>query len=257
LNYIIPTTPLSLQTSNVFLMSLPLFFHDGLLNASSEIQLDEETARHVVQVLRMQPGEQLQLTNGKGVSAMTTIVKAEKKKLFVAVNNIEQYPGRANKLHLCVAFTKNTSRNEWLLEKATELGVSSIVPIIATRTDRERIRYDRWRNILVAALIQSQQYHLPELLEALPLKDILQRFNGVEQKLVGHCISTESRSPIAIALQKDKETIVLIGPEGDFTLEEVHACTENGYTGISLVDQRLRTETAAMAVCAYFSLVNH
>jgi 16S rRNA (uracil1498-N3)-methyltransferase len=144
-----------------------------------------------------------------------------------------------------------------LLEKATELGVSSIVPIIASRTERERIRYDRWKNILIAALIQSQQYHLPELTEALSIKEVLQRFNDIEQKLVGHCISSESRSPIADVLERNKDTIVLIGPEGDFTLEEVQTCYANGYTGISLVDQRLRTETAAMAVCAYFSLVNH
>jgi 16S rRNA (uracil1498-N3)-methyltransferase len=238
-------------------MSLPLFFHDGLFNASSEIQLDEETARHVVQVLRMQPGEQLKLTNGRGTSAITTIVKAEKKKLFVAIENTQEHATPARRLHLCVAFTKNSSRNEWLLEKATELGVSSIVPVIATRTERERIRYDRWRNILIAALIQSQQYHLPELTEALSVQEVLQRFNGVEQKLVGHCINTEPRLPIAKAMEVNKDTIVLIGPEGDFNLEEVKLCNENGYAGISLVDQRLRTETAAIAVCSYFSLVNH
>ena len=238
-------------------MSLPLFFHDGHLQISEELQLDDETTKHVVQVLRMQAGQQFHLTNGKGTSAIATIVKAEKKKLHVSLDEIMIHKEAKHKLHLAVAFTKNTGRNEWLLEKATELGVSTILPVITARTEREHIRYDRWKNILVAALIQSQQFYLPELSEAISLQQVLQRFNGMEQKLVGHCISTEPRMPLVKSMQAGKDTIAMIGPEGDFTLDEVKLCYEHGFTGMSLVDQRLRTETAAMAVCAYFNLINH
>jgi 16S rRNA (uracil1498-N3)-methyltransferase len=238
-------------------MSLPLFFHDGELSGAADVWLEEETARHVVQVLRKQPGDMLLLTNGRGVSASATIKIAEKKKLLVGVSDVQSHEPAKSQLHLCVAFTKNASRNEWLLEKATELGVHSIVPVIATRTERDRIRYDRWRNILVAALIQSQQYHLPDLTEALPLTEILRRFNGIEQKLVGHCISEAPRTAIATALQPGKDTVMLIGPEGDFTEAEVKMCVEHGFAGISLVHQRLRTETAAIAACTYFNLINH
>lgn len=238
-------------------MALPLFYHDEDFVSHSQIRLGEETARHVVQVLRRQEGDKLELTNGKGVSATATIVLAEKKKLEVLIEELTQHELPPAGLHLCVAFTKNAGRNEWLLEKATEMGARSIVPVIASRSERERIRYDRWTNIMVAALIQSQQYYLPKLSEAMTLPDILQRFNGTPQKLVGHCIEGFSRRPLSEVCQKGMETVALIGPEGDFTAEEVEACYSEGFTGISLVYQRLRTETAAMAVCAYFNLINH
>jgi 16S rRNA (uracil1498-N3)-methyltransferase len=156
-----------------------------------------------------------------------------------------------------VAFTKNASRNEWLLEKATEMGVQSVIPIIATRTEREKIRYDRWKNILVSAILQSQQFHLPHLLEATSLKDILSKYSNAPQKLVAHCMEDKLRNPLSIALQPHKETLILIGPEGDFTAEEVALCEAQQCKSISLGDTRLRTETAAMAACAYFNMINH
>jgi 16S rRNA (uracil1498-N3)-methyltransferase len=238
-------------------MALPLFFYDDTLAVGLELKLDEETARHIVQVLRMQSGDPLQITNGKGELACVTISKAEKKKCSVIVNDIEEHPRRKTSLHLAAAFTKNTSRNEWLLEKATELGVISIIPILAARTERERIRHDRWRNIIVAALIQSRQFHLPLLAEATPLTGILQRFNGTPQKIIGHCIESEQRLPFSEAMKPALETIVLIGPEGDFTLGEVNLCKEAGFIAVEMGKQRLRTETAAMAACAYFNLINH
>ena len=238
-------------------MQHPLFFHDGVLENNCEIQLDEETARHVVQVLRMQPGEYLLLTDGKGKEVKAIIKKAEKKRCSVKVEDINLHQPAKTKFHLAIAFTKNTSRNEWLLEKATELGVSSIIPIFATRTERERIRYDRWKNILTSALIQSRQYYLPELSEAVSIKEILQRFDGVPQKLIAHCMNEEERVPFSQAMEKEKDTIILIGPEGDFTLEEVKECSANGFVGVNMGTNRLRTETAAMAACAYFNLINH
>lgn len=238
-------------------MALPLFYQDTRLENSAELLLDEETGRHVVQVLRMQHGEQLRLTDGKGRSALTTISRAEKKKCFVTVSNVQHHERRKTGLHMCVAFTKNASRNEWLLEKVTEMGVETIIPVMATRTERERIRYDRWQNIIVAALIQSQQYYLPELAQALSIKEILQRFNGTEQKLVGHCMEGVERTLLAKGMEKEKETVILIGPEGDFTQEEVLLCNEHGFHGISLGINRLRTETAAMASCAYFNMINY
>lgn len=238
-------------------MALPLFFQDGNYHQSHEIQVDEDTARHIVQVLRMQPGEQLILTNGKGLAAIAKIEKAEKKNLLLRITEVTEYQPSVSKLHLCVAFTKNSGRNEWLLEKATELGVSSITPIISKRTEKDKIRYDRWNSILISALIQSQQYYLPMLQKAVSIREILQRFNGIQQKLIGHCIETEKRIPITDAMKKNIDTVLLIGPEGDFTEEEVKLCVSHGFVGMSIVNQRLRTETAAIAVCSYFSLINH
>jgi 16S rRNA (uracil1498-N3)-methyltransferase len=238
-------------------MALPLFFYDNTLSVGLELKLDEETARHIVQVLRMQEGDHLELTNGKGQVASVSISKAEKKRCSVLVKEVKELPSRKTNLHLAVAFTKNTSRNEWLLEKATELGAISIIPILAVRTERERIRHDRWSNIIIAALIQSRQFQLPELTEATPLTGILQRFNGTPQKIIGHCIESEQRLPLSEAMKPALETIVLIGPEGDFTLEEVNLCKQAGFIAVEMGKQRLRTETAAMAACAYFNLINH
>jgi len=237
--------------------SLPLFFYDGPLQQGAEIWPDEDTSRHVMQVLRMQRGGQLQFTDGKGHKATAVITEAQKKKFAAIVSEVAYTEPPATPLYLCVAFTKNTSRNEWLLEKVTEMGVTAIVPLLTARTERERIRYDRWQNILVSALLQSQQCHLPILHEAMPLAAAMDMYKETPQKLVAHCIDIKTRTPVNIALQPHKETIIFIGPEGDFTTEEVDLCEAQGYTGITINNNRLRTETAAMAACAYFNLLNH
>lgn len=237
--------------------SLPLFFHDAPMPLRGKVSLDEDTARHVVQVLRMQQGESLRLTDGKGTVATVSISATAKKKCEVTVNNIVFHEKPAVGLHLAVGFTKNTSRNEWLLEKATELGVRTIIPLSTARTEKERIRHDRWKGILVSAMLQSQQYYLPELTEPQPIKSLIDRYKDMPHKLIGHCIEDKERIPLPKILQAGSDAIILIGPEGDFTAEEVTLCEQAGFSGISLVSQRLRTETAAMMVCAYFNTINN
>jgi 16S rRNA (uracil1498-N3)-methyltransferase len=237
--------------------SLSLFFHDGALQQGTEIPLAEDTARHVVQVLRMQPGHKLELTDGKGHLATASVARAEKKKCSVLVEAVNYFEPAQPQLHMAIAFTKNASRNEWLLEKATEMGIRTIIPLVAARTEREKIRYDRWNNILVSAMMQSQQYHLPELKEAMPFKHITEQYRNVEQKVLAHCIDSRERKRIADVILPHKETLILIGPEGDFTDEEVALCEAAGFAAMSMGTNRLRTETAAMAACAYFNMINH
>ncbi len=237
--------------------SLPLFYHNHPLQVHDTVQMDEDTARHIVQVLRMQVGELLQLTNGNGDVADAIISDAAKKKCAVTISKVTHHAPAKHKLHLAVAFTKNTSRNEWLLEKATELGVASIIPLIVTRSEKEKIREDRWTGILIAAMMQSQQYYLPILTAPQKLTSVIDSYKDVPQKLIGHCIDTLPRIMLTKAMLAAQETIVLIGPEGDFTQEEVEQCVLQGYTGITMASQRLRTETAAMNVCAYFNTINN
>lgn len=236
--------------------SLPLFFHGDLLTANTEVWLQEDTAKHIGQVLRMKEGEGLQLTDGKGNLADAVIVIADKKKCKVSVGSVLYHELPAPALHLAVAFTKNTSRNEWLLEKATELGVRSIIPLATARTERERIKHERWHNILVSALMQSQQFHLPALHELSTVEDVLNTFSNTEQKFIAHCINDKQRRPIAELIQKGKDALIFIGPEGDFTADEVALCEANDCKAVLLAGQRLRTETAAMSVCAYFNTIN-
>lgn len=223
---------------------------------ATHVWLDEDNARHVVQVLRMQIGEKIQLTNGRGYAAIANITVADKKKCAVVIEEVVFHEPPVA-LHLCVAFTKNSSRNEWLLEKATELGIASITPLLTTRSEREKFRYDRMKGILISALLQSQQYRLPQLNEAMQLTALLEKYKQVPRKFIAHCIADKPVAPVAELLKPVVETLVCIGPEGDFTAEEVTLCIDAGCAGLSLGKQRLRTETAAMAVCAYFNLINN
>ncbi|HEY9178142.1 MAG TPA: RsmE family RNA methyltransferase [Flavipsychrobacter sp.] len=235
----------------------PLFFHDGTLTAGTELDLHDDTAKHVVQVLRMHTGDGIDLTDGRGAHARAVIAGVQKKQCKVMINEVHMHERRQVPLHMAITFTKNSSRNEWILEKVTELGITTIIPLQTKRSEREKFRYDRWHNILVAAMIQSQQYFLPELQELTSLDKMVSALEDVEQKLVAHCMDAEPRQPINGAMQKDKETLLLIGPEGDFTDEEVNMLTSKGYKGISMGTNRLRTETAAVTACAYFNMLNH
>src|SRR5690606_35843555 len=119
-----------------------------LLHAGTDLALHEDTAKHVVQVLRMQEGDIIELTDGKGAHATASISRTQKRQCVVHVSDVHTHEQRSTRLHMGVAFTKNSSRNEWILEKVTELGVATIIPLQTTRSEREKFRYDRWRNIL-------------------------------------------------------------------------------------------------------------
>ena len=235
---------------------IPRFFYNGQMAQKDIVSLDADTAKHIWQVLRMQSDDKVVLTDGKGTIAEGTIHVAERHKCNVSIEKVSLHKRKGKVLHLCVAFTKNNSRNEWLLEKATELGVGSIIPITTTRSEKAHVRHDRWQKILQSAILQSQQYYLPELAEVTPLKTILKKHNGVAQKLVAHCIPDNVKHSLPEMLKPFGETLLLIGPEGDFTQEEVNLCIENGFKPVSLGPQRLRTETAAIAAAAYFNVMN-
>lgn len=232
----------------------PSFFYNGTLVENTTVTLDADTAKHIWQVLRMVADDQLLLTDGKGTVAEGRIHTAERHKCSVAVGKVSHYKRKGNLLHLAVGFTKNNSRNEWLLEKATELGVTTIIPLVASRSEKTHIRHDRWHKILQSAVLQSQQYYIPTLTDTLQLKTVLKEYGAVGQKFVAHCFTDDHKHPISEMLKPAPETLLLIGPEGDFTPDEVNLCTEAGFTSVSLGTQRLRTETAAIAAAAYFNL---
>ena len=235
--------------------NLHRFFYSGPIAEGSIVALDADTAKHIWQVLRMKEDDKIILTDGKGTIAEGDIHSAERHKCNVSVKKVAHLPRECKVLHLAVAFTKNNSRNEWLLEKATELGVGSIIPVSTTRSEKVHIRYDRWEKILQSAILQSKQNYLPHLSSIMPLPNLLKQYNDVPQKLLAHCIEGEKRDPLHKMLKQDKDAILLIGPEGDFTPEEVNLCAANGFSPVSLGAQRLRTETAAIAAAAYFNMI--
>lgn len=236
--------------------ALSRFYHPQELKEGVETTLDGDTSKHIVQVLRMAEGTALELTNGKGTIALAEIVKADKKRCGIHIKEATHIQPPASSLTLAIAFTKNASRNEWVLEKATELGVSDIIPLSTTRTEREKIKRERWENILVSAMIQSQQAYLPALHELTNIKSAVEVYRNTPQKLIAHCLSEKQRVPLSDLLLSNKDTLLFIGPEGDFTMEEVEECESAGFKGILLGTNRLRTETAAIAACSYFYMIN-
>lgn len=236
---------------------LPFFYHPGADEKQKTITLDEPTSKHCIQVLRMQEGEQMMLTDGKGKKLLVTITIADRKRCGVKTDKVEQIPPRPFRFALGIAFTKNNSRNEWLLEKATEMGVEEIYPLICARSEKEKFNAERLKGILVAAMLQSQQCYLPVLQEPVALKKIPALLSGTEQKMIAHCIDDQNRTSLLSQMKPGSNTIALIGPEGDFTKEEITLCVENGFAPISLGANRLRTETAGLYVCTVFNALNY
>jgi 16S rRNA (uracil1498-N3)-methyltransferase len=232
------------------------FFYPDAMKAHSTVSLGADTSKHIWQVLRMEEGDVLQLTDGAGTVATGIIQFAERHKVNVKITNATFEPRNGGKLHLCIAFTRNNSRNEWLLEKATELGVASIIPVSSDRFHKAHIRVDRWEKILQSAILQSQQAYLPVLSPMMPVKDALAAIAGIAQKYIAHCIEDQPRTSFATLLNVAADAAVFIGPEGDFTPDEVNLCMAAGCTPVSLGRQRLRTETAAITVAAHFNLVS-
>ena len=235
--------------------NLHRFFYSGPIAENSIVTLDADAAKHIWQVLRMKEGDHILLTDGKGTLAEGEIHTAERHKCNVSVEKVSFSPRCGKELHLCVAFTKNNSRNEWLLEKATELGVASIIPITTARSEKAHVRVDRWEKILQSAILQSQQNYLPALAKITSLPAVIKQYSETAQKFVAHCIDDKKRVGLDKLLKPEGDAILLIGPEGDFTSDEVNLCVDNGFLPVSLGRQRLRTETAAIAAAAYFNIL--
>jgi 16S rRNA (uracil1498-N3)-methyltransferase len=232
-------------------MELPFFYETNLSESTKSLQLSEETHKHAIQVLRMKAGDALHLTNGKGLLCRANITSADKKNSTAQIESYQYFEEKENKLTIGISLLKNTNRLEWFLEKATELGISAIHLLQCHRTEKQHFRFDRLNGILVAAMLQSQQTWLPILHEPSPVEEIFKSSN-VEIKLIAHC-----EEGIKIPLQRIKpsaNTIILIGPEGDFTPDEIHQSLQNNFTAVSLGNTRLRTETAG--VVAATLLVN-
>ena len=232
-------------------MSLPFFYETKTPQINSHFILSEETSKHCTQVLRMKVGARLQLTNGKGILFKASIVSEDKKKTVVLIEEAITVAPPAKKIGIAISLLKNASRFEWFLEKATEIGVTHIQPLISQRTEHTRFRLDRMNGILIAAMLQSQQAWLPVLEEPVQFKNFVPQSTYL-QKLIAHC--EEDKKQFIKDLPPSDEIQILIGPEGDFSPEEIQMALNNQFIPVSLGETRLRTETAG--VVASSLLVN-
>jgi 16S rRNA (uracil1498-N3)-methyltransferase len=234
-------------------MAIPYFYFPTLAKQVDEFILDENSSRHIVQVLRMQPAESLRLTDGKGLSALATIREANKKRCIVQISQkqIQPPPGRNVKIGL--SLLKNVSRFEWFLEKATELGISEIIPLRTMRTEKQQFRRERMQAVLEAALIQSQQSWLPVLQEP---QIFASSVNGIlsDQKFIAHCEPGEKKRFSEMIDTRLSSQLILIGPEGDFTEEEIKLALDARFMAVELGNTRLRSETAAVAAAVLLKL---
>jgi 16S rRNA (uracil1498-N3)-methyltransferase len=224
-------------------MSAPFFYEPDLNTNSSHFTLSEETSKHCIQVLRMKNGEALQLTNGQGLLCTATIGSEDKKKAVAIITKTEQTAAPAKQICIAISLLKNTSRFEWFLEKATEIGITHIQPLLCTRTEHTRFKTERMQGILAAAMLQSQQTWLPVLGEPIALEKYTADSTW-QQKLIAHC--EENTKQFISELPVSSSTEILIGPEGDFTPAEIESAVQKGYLPVSLGETRLRTETAGI-----------
>lgn len=226
-------------------MALPYFYQADITLTTEQVTLDESTSKHVAQVLRMQVGEQLQLTDGRGNLFTTAIIDDNRKKCLLKILSISSQPAPNKKITIAISLVKNVTRFEWFLEKATEIGVNEIVPLICTRTEKQHFRQDRMQGILVSAMLQSQQSWLPVLQEPTKLLSILLQ-PPTTQKLIAHCEATSKQQLIGLLKNDAMDQIILIGPEGDFSPEEITQALQHHFIPVALGNTRLRTETAGV-----------
>lgn len=226
-------------------MPLPFFFEENL-PASDQLILSEESSKHIVQVLRMKEDDHLLITNGNGYTLTAKIVLAHKKKTEVNILTREFLPPKKPNVTIAISLIKNTNRFEWFIEKATEIGVTTIIPLLCKRTEKTHFKNKRIKSILISAMLQSRQVWIPELLEPVEFDELIKGKN-YDQGFIAHCLK-EKKVDLKNSLIEDKfnSRIILIGPEGDFTEDEIRIAILQGYIPVSLGENRLRTETAGI-----------
>ncbi len=226
---------------------MQLFYNPDINSNSNEFSFDKEESKHIVKVLRKKEGDILHVTNGLGSLFSTEIILASDRKCTVRIVETKTSTPTDFYIHLVVAPTKMNDRYEWFLEKATEIGVHEITPIICDHSERKVIKIDRFEKILESAMKQSLQFYLPKLNEPVTFAVFMnQKQDGY--LYIAHCEETSKKLLKEVIKPKEKYTL-LIGPEGDFSEKEIELALKNNYIPVSLGNTRLRTETAAVVAC--------
>ena len=233
---------------------MQLFYNININETTENLSFDKEESKHIIKVLRKKDTDILYVTNGLGFLFKTEITLASDSKCTVKIISFEKSAPSKYHLHLAVAPTKMNDRLEWFLEKATEIGIHEITPIICDRSERKIINTERFDKIILTAMKQCNQLYLPKLNSAMTFKEFVKLKNEGLQ-LIAHCEETDKKTLKSVLVPNENITI-LIGPEGDFTEKEIETALENNYIPVSLGNTRLRTETAAIVACHSVVFVN-
>jgi 16S rRNA (uracil1498-N3)-methyltransferase len=227
-------------------MSLPYFYEPSVILPIHT--LSEETSRHCIKVLRMKENDKLHLTDGSGNLFTAIITNADKKNCLVKIEETINHQPQTSSISIAISLLKNPTRLEWFMEKVTEIGVRKIYPLICEHTEKENFRYERMNGILISAMLQSQQTFLPQLHQPKKYIDFIKGdFEGL--KLIAHCGEGDKISINQPAF-KNKNVLILIGPEGDFSHSEINAALNDNFAAVDLGHTRLRSETAGIVAAA-------
>lgn len=230
-------------------------FYTPDINAD-QYTLNEEESRHCTKVLRLTVGDHVFLIDGRGGLYEAEIVLETKRNVTLRVLSVQrEYQKRKHHLHIAVAPTKNIDRIEWFLEKATEIGIDEISPVICERSERKIIKEDRLFKVITSAVKQSLQAYHPVLNPAMSLSDFVKRTHA-GTKMLAHCVDGEPRQYISELIRPEEKYVILIGPEGDFSPAEIALALQNDFKPLTLGNTRLRTETAALAACFEVNYLN-
>lgn len=235
---------------------MQLFYNPQISTNTKNFTFDKNESKHIIRVLRKKEGDQLFITNGNGYLFNAELIAANDRKCTIQIISYEKKPKEWNyTLHIAMAPTKLNDRFKWFLEKATEIGIDEITPIICENSERKMVKIERLEKILISAMKQSLKYQLPKLNAAINFSDFI-RNNVDGKKLIAHCENTTKKT-IKSQLKSQNKITVLIGPEGDFSSKEISLALHHKYIPLSLGKSRLRTETAGVVVCNTISVLKN
>ena len=233
---------------------MQLFYNPAISSEDKEVIFPKDESKHIVKVLRKQEGDNLNITNGKGFLFSAEIIEANHNKCKAKITAVEQERDKKYHIHLAVAPTKMNDRFETFLEKATEIGLDKITPIICDHSERKVVKINRFERVLQSAMKQSLHYSMPVISEAISFQEFIQQEQN-EQKFIAHCEENDKKS-LQKELEPGKSYTILIGPEGDFSSEEIESAIKAGFIPVTLGNTRLRTETAAIVAAHTAALIN-
>nr|WP_297784032.1 16S rRNA (uracil(1498)-N(3))-methyltransferase [uncultured Allomuricauda sp.] len=235
---------------------MQLFYNAKLDYSATQFIFPPDESKHIVRVLRKSEGDKVYITNGKGYLFEAEILEPNQKKCKARIISNRKTIPKRYKLHMVVAPTKMNDRYEWFLEKATEIGVDEITPIICDHSERKTIKMERMERVLQSAMKQSLQTVLPQLNPPISYQEFMESNVSTGFKFIAHCQNGD-KMELKRKVIADNDTTILIGPEGDFSKEEIDLAKDKGYVPISLGRNRLRTETAAIVACATVAMINN
>ncbi|MDT0647677.1 16S rRNA (uracil(1498)-N(3))-methyltransferase [Zunongwangia sp. F260] len=233
---------------------MQLFYHPELQEKDTQVIFPKDESKHIAKVLRKKEGDVLEVTNGKGFLFTVELIQTGNQAL-AKVLEVKTEESAPYHLHMAVAPTKMNDRFEWFLEKATEIGVHEITPIICDHSERKVVKLNRFERVLQSAMKQSLHFRIPKLNESLTFSEFLSA-HAEGDRFIAHCEDDKERYLLKNSIKPKSKSVMLIGPEGDFSSEEIQKALEQNWQAVSLGDSRLRTETAAIVACHTFALAN-